>query len=653
MFSLFKLRSRKDVLLALALLAVGLLLLRAPVGEAPHLPVTKARVVFIQHAAVILWLAVWWAAMLVYLRLLFGREDFRESLGPGIRTGLTFHLGLLLLDFLVDAGRGRIPLSWLFYTYVQIVTLAGFGAVAWWVSRHWTARPIGQKVKRAEIESRLCAPLALLLLWSVVQTAWERQFLVLGLLLLVYAAFWEAGFRKAGAGATTGWESDRWERRYRHVARRFSRETAFVIPLFLLSFLISLFTVYEVTQGFTKFYEYFYGLYLNWARDLLAGRPVSSGEATGYWVFVAAVFRLFGDNKIALQLVQVLINAAIPLLAYDVARKLAPKGPARLAALLLTFNFIHLWDGVNFHWSLLVTFYSLIALAAFLRFSESGSKMRWGYLAVSGLAFGLLVAVRLENVFFMPVFLWWHWRRRRRESGRVRVPVGTPKVAAVLVLFAFLGGAPFAGVNYFNMGTLYPVSNKEGKVGSQYALQDIWTQYYHYVLPVDSHPVTAPARAWKEIKKDPLGFVARLFLKGGMETPWPGDSVVERLGNGMAVLFSTTRWSYFDIFYFRMLSRWHLYLNFYAVLLAAVGIWVLAKDPRPHPFWWAVNAYLVARYFMHVVLTIHPEGSYRYASPFLPFVLIYVAVGIWTVWRAQRPVSTRPGFMQPDRTPAG
>jgi hypothetical protein len=211
-----------------------------------------------------------------------------------------------------------------------------------------------------------------------------------------------------------------------------------------------------------------------------------------------------------------------------------------------------------------------------------------------------------------------------------------------VVLLALLGGAPFAAVNYLNMGTFYPVGNEGGKVGSQYALQDIWSQYYYYALPGGENPIKEPARSWREIKKDPLGFIGRLFVKGGQETPWPGGSIVQRLQNGIPILFSTAQWSYFDFFYFKMLSRWHLYLNFYAALLAGVGIWALAKDPRPHPFWSAVNAYLIARYFMHVFLTNHPEGSYRYASPFLPFVSIYVALGIWIIWRAERPRSTRP-----------
>lgn len=622
----------KEVLLSLALLAFGLLLLRAPVGDAPGLPLSRARVVFLQHAPVLLWIAAWWAAVLLYLRLAFGREGFRESLGPGLRMGLILHLGLLLLDFLGDAGRGRVPMGRLFLAHVQAVALAGFGAVAWWVSGRWRARGGREAANRAAVEGHLCAPLALLLAGSLIQTAWTRHFLLFGLLLLVYALLWRGG---PDAHA-------RWERRFRLTAARLSGERAFGVFLFGVSLLFTLLTVYGITDGFKVFYEYFYGLYLNWAKDFLAGRRVPSGEATGYWVFVAGVFRLFGDSRVALQLVQALINAAVPLIAYDVARRMVPKAAARLAALLLAFNFIHQWDGINFHWSILVTFYSLSAVAAFLRFSESEGEARWAWLAVSGLAFGLLIAVRLENVLFAPVFLAWHWRRRRRAGEGARRLAGTPKVAAAFLLFALLGGAPFAGVNYLHMGAPYPVSSKGGEVGSQYALQDIWSQYYFYALPGGENPITGPARAWEAIQKNPLGFAGRLFVKGGQETPWPGGSVLERLGNGMAVLFSTVQWTYSDVFYFQTLSRWHLYLNFYAALLAAAGVWALAKDPSPHPFWWAVNAYLVARYFMHVLLTNHPEGAYRYASPFLPFVVLYVALGIWTVWRAEPPLSTRP-----------
>ncbi|MDP6484308.1 MAG: hypothetical protein QGH70_10750, partial [Nitrospinota bacterium] len=74
MSSVLKIRGRKDALHSLALLAIGLLLLMAPVGDAPNLQIKEARVVFLQNAPVILWLAVWWASVLLYLRLAFGRE---------------------------------------------------------------------------------------------------------------------------------------------------------------------------------------------------------------------------------------------------------------------------------------------------------------------------------------------------------------------------------------------------------------------------------------------------------------------------------------------------------------------------------------------------------------------------------------------------
>ena len=243
-------------------------------------------------------------------------------------------------------GGGRISVSWPFIAYLHVVTPVGFGAIAWWVSGHWTVRPDDPVTKRGEIESRLCTLLALLLVWSLLQTLWTRQFLLFGVLLIIYAALWKGG--------TTA--SVLLERRYRLIAARLSGETAFLVSLFLISLLSLFLIVYQATNGFTQFYEYFYGVYLNWARDLLAGRPVLSGEATGYWVFVAAVFRLSGESKVALQIVQIVINASIPLLGYFVARRLAPKEVARLAALILTFNFIHQWDAVNFHWSILVPF---------------------------------------------------------------------------------------------------------------------------------------------------------------------------------------------------------------------------------------------------------------------------------------------------------
>ena len=88
-------------------------------------------------------------------------------------------------------GGGRISLSRPFIVYLHLVTSVGFGAIAWWVSGHWTVRPDDRVTKRGEIESHLCTLLALLLVWSLLQTLWTRQFLLFGVLLIIYAAFWK------------------------------------------------------------------------------------------------------------------------------------------------------------------------------------------------------------------------------------------------------------------------------------------------------------------------------------------------------------------------------------------------------------------------------------------------------------------------------
>src|SRR5262249_43603278 len=121
----------------------------------------------------------------------------------------------------------------------------------------------------------------------------------------------------------------------------------------------------------------------------------------GYPLFLAAFYRAFGDRQWIPLVVQAAMNAAIPLMVFDEARRRVDERTARLAACLvgaLSFNTIYASTQAS---DSLCPVFVVAAVLAFGRAREAGSVR---LVAVSGL-FAALAFLWRTNFLLLPPFL--------------------------------------------------------------------------------------------------------------------------------------------------------------------------------------------------------------------------------------------------------
>jgi 4-amino-4-deoxy-L-arabinose transferase-like glycosyltransferase len=194
--------------------------------------------------------------------------------------------------------------------------------------------------------------------------------------------------------------------------------------------------------------------YQDLALNLLAGKGfvftqppwpfIQAGEPTAFYSFVyprflVAAYWLFGQQPLAVRIVQALICSLMPLQVYGLVRRILARPPAwerraetvALVAAAITAGYAYF---VYYSATLMTEGLYLVAVAASLSLTfdlvEQPSLRRWA-------AWGLVVALAsLLRQVYMPmaflIFLYVLWQGRRRvRPGHVAAAVG---VAAALIL---------------------------------------------------------------------------------------------------------------------------------------------------------------------------------------------------------------------------
>lgn len=189
--------------------------------------------------------------------------------------------------------------------------------------------------------------------------------------------------------------------------------------------------------------------YHDLARALAAGQGfLTIDRPWGYAAYVAAFYRLFGERPWIPILGQVIANAFVPLLVFALARPLAGRRTATLAALLtglFSFNTIYASTQAS---DALCTVLVLGATVAFTRARATG---RLALFVASGLLAALAAQFR-PNMVLLPVvvaafYLVWGGHGRMRATAAF--------LAAALVVVA-----PWTVRNYRLAGAFLPTSSR-------------------------------------------------------------------------------------------------------------------------------------------------------------------------------------------------
>jgi len=174
----------------------------------------------------------------------------------------------------------------------------------------------------------------------------------------------------------------------------------------------------------------------------LMGLRIAETGATGEEVFfraplypyaVGLFYHLFGPDRFPLRLAQALIGALAAPLTFLLGLRLAGRGPALAAGLLVAGSWVMIYFGGELLITTLLVPLDLLLLLLLIRDGREQLPGTWGLLA-AGLVLGLSALARPNILIFLPAaVIWLGWRAATAGKLRSR--------AFVLPLLAFILGS--------------------------------------------------------------------------------------------------------------------------------------------------------------------------------------------------------------------
>jgi hypothetical protein len=217
-----------------------------------------------------------------------------------------------------------------------------------------------------------------------------------------------------------------------------------------VSFAIGLFFVFVWAphpwghEGFDHYYQF--------ALTVVAGRPFPTLDYPwGYAYYLAAFYRLFGDHPWIPLTAQVLLNASVPWLVFELAYGWFDRRTATVAAILtsiFSFNTVYASTQSSDAMCTVIFLASVLALIRGIR----GRDWRW--IVLAGALAGIAPQFR-PNLILIPVLFagWVLWTSGRAERAGY---------AAILLLSPAILLAPWVIRNYRLTRTLLPTSVHSG-----------------------------------------------------------------------------------------------------------------------------------------------------------------------------------------------
>ncbi len=198
-------------------------------------------------------------------------------------------------------------------------------------------------------------------------------------------------------------------------------------------------------QGIDQYHEL--------ARALARGEPFGTTDVPwGYAWFVAACYALFGERPWIPVTLQVLANATVPLLLYQLVGPLAGARTGALAAWLVgIFSFNTIYASTLASDALC----TVLFLASLVWFGRGERRRRSGDFALSGLLCGLAAQFR-PNLILFPILLAASYVVRTRRSWQPVVHISIFLTVVVLAL------SPWIVRNYRLTGRILPTSTHGG-----------------------------------------------------------------------------------------------------------------------------------------------------------------------------------------------
>jgi 4-amino-4-deoxy-L-arabinose transferase-like glycosyltransferase len=357
--------------------------------------------------------------------------------------------------------------------------------------------------------------------------------------------------------------------------------------------------------------------YLQLARNIAESgsfsmwRKPSAYVAPGYPFLLAAIFKIVGENLLAVKLIQAVLGASTAVLVYFLALRFGRPALAWLAALIAALHPELVGITVFIYTEVFFIFLLTLSLLSLARAVSSG---KWSHFFLSGLLFGLTTLCR-STILYFPLFALaalilaaqrWLWLRRW----------------AFFILGMMLIMAPWAARNYYHFRIFLPVAIGSGDVfwtgnylefDGEYRYQQTQAKLHEIAGDVDliARDRILMQDAWKKIQADPAPH-AWLFIRKIFRY-WL--RVYEDIPHGAA---RQANWLVFG----------SLTVTHYALLLLA-GIGLYRCNRQEH-------LTKLALLFVGYYTLIHAAtlAVARYRMPLLPLLSIAAAAGL--VWLLEK-----------------
>jgi len=347
-------------------------------------------------------------------------------------------------------------------------------------------------------------------------------------------------------------------------------------------------------------------MYDGLAYSYLKGEKVTEALVAGYWIFLSFIYKIFGRSYFAVGAIQGILTSLSCIFIYYSGKYIFNIKVARTAALVAAISFSSIFSASAIGHQALDIFYVTLGLMLVSRYAYYGGvlKLRYIFLILLGIVWGLSIATREINFFYPIIIICWFmfYLSRRRAKKEVLID------GIIILFFIALVLLPFIYRNIKNLGVWYPISSTEG---TDYPLIESYLRGENPDL----------VKAGIDFSKPQA--ILQLFL----EKP---SFVLCALAKNYWVRFKELYFSQgyggFDMLFLYRLSDYYYALWFYVYVLTTFGILAAFKRYR-------MGAHLLLFLFVFYRTIVHffTEGSYRHRAPIEPFLLLYLVYGFYVI----------------------
>jgi 4-amino-4-deoxy-L-arabinose transferase-like glycosyltransferase len=347
------------------------------------------------------------------------------------------------------------------------------------------------------------------------------------------------------------------------------------------------------------------------------GGPPTMRRGPGYPGLIAALYFLFGEKPVVIQVCQCAFAAGTCVLVFEVGRRLFSERTGLLAAAIVGLHPVTLRYVPDIQVETFLTFLYTLTVYRTVRLTEEGTVWNGVWVGVAAACAAMVKAVALPYAaLFAVCYLIWRWRSAK---GKVGPLPGWQPVAAMIVAMGVVI-LPWTYRNYTVTGRFALIS---GNASGEFLRGYVFAQPRYYLLR--DQPYQVGENEANEMQRD-------LFRSQGLV--WERDEgETERVQNLAAKQkLRSDPGAFVKKFVIGLFMFWYVVttrLNSMVVggfallgwILAAVG-WIRGTPQRPR-FWLLLLPIAALNLIYAAVLALG-----RYSAPCIPTLMVLAAFGI-------------------------